>query len=128
MSGTPMTKLRCLVIAGCLGLSVMGCGDGDEDHGAAGGALTAPTEAKVVPVPGPALHVTWKDTATEHHFSIERKEGSGAFAEIGTALQNALAYHDADVVSGKTYTYRIAAANESLEKGPFSPEVSATVP
>jgi hypothetical protein len=124
-----MTKLRSLLIAGCLSLSVMGCGGGDDDDGTAhGGALTAPTEAKVVPLPGPALHVTWKDTATEHHFSIERKEGAGAFAEIGTALQNAMAYHDADVVSGKTYTYRIAGSKENLEKGPFSPEVSATVP
>ena len=64
---------------------------------------------------GPAVHLTWKDTSSaEHHFSIERKTGSGAFAEIATELLNKDAHHDANVQSGMTYTYRVAAVKESL--------------
>jgi hypothetical protein len=121
-----MNGLRTCLLASCLALAVGSCG-GDDDHGG-GGALTAPPELMAVPVAGPAMHVTWKDIADEHHYSVERKEGSGAFTEVSTTLLNVTQYHDASVESGKTYTYRVAGAHSDLTKGPFSAEVTATIP
>jgi hypothetical protein len=114
---------RSVILAGLLGALAISCG-GSED----GGGLTAPTDVKAMPVAGPAVHVTWKDTATEHHFSIERKEGAGDFKEIGTELLNITAHHDANVDAGKSYTYRLASVAASGEKSAYSAEVTATVP
>jgi hypothetical protein len=130
MSCTPTTKLRALLMAGCLGLSVMACGGGDDDHGG-DGALTAPAEPKAMLVAGPAVHLTWKDIATEHHYTVERKVGTGNFVEFDTTLINTTQYHDANKgepwVPG-LYTYRIAGSGADGTKGPYSAEVSATVP
>jgi len=114
--------LRGLALAAVFGPLSMSCGGGDD------GGLTAPTNVKAVPVAGPAVHVTWTDTATEHHFSIERKEGAGAFKEVGTELLNITAHHDATVESGKTYTYRLASVAMNGDKSAYSAEVTATVP
>jgi hypothetical protein len=121
-----MNGLRTCLLASCLALAVGSCG-GDDSHGA-GDTLTAPGELKAVPVAGPAMHVTWKDIASEHHYSVERKEGSGQFTEVSTTLLNVTQYHDANVESGKTYTYRVAGAHSDLMKGPFSTEVTAAIP
>lgn len=114
---------RSFVLAGILGALAISCGGSDD-----AGGLTPPTDVKAMPQAGPAVHVTWKDTATEHHFSIERKEGTGAFKEIGTELINITAHHDAAVDSGKTYTYRLASVAASGDKSAYSAEATATVP
>lgn len=115
---------RGLILTGLLGGALAGsCGGGE-----GGAQLTAPTDVKAMPVAGPAVHVTWKDTASEHHYSVERKQGSEAFKEIGTELLNITAHHDANVESGKTYTYRIASMGAGSEKSAYSAEVSAAVP
>jgi hypothetical protein len=121
-----MNGLRTCLLAGCLALAVGSCG-GDDAHGG-GDTLTAPAELRAVPVAGPAMHVTWKDIASEHHFSVERKEGSGQYVEVTTTLLNVTQYHDVDVTPGKSYTYRVAGAHSDLTKGPFSAEVTATIP
>lgn len=128
MKLTLKNALRISVLAGCLTGAVVGCGGGDDDTSGGGGALVAPNELKAVILAGPAVHLTWKDTPGEHHYSIERKEGDGTFTEISTTVLNVTQYHDANVTAGKTYTYRVAGSKETLEKGAFSAEVSATVP
>lgn len=116
--------LRGFTIAAFFGALSMSCGGGDE-----GGELTAPADLKANLLAGPAVHLTWKDTSSaEHHFSIERKTGAGAFAEIATELLNTTAHHDATVESGMTYTYRVAAAMDDGEKSPYSAEATVTVP
>jgi hypothetical protein len=120
-----MNGLRTFLLVSCLAAAVGSCG-GDDEHG--GGGLTAPAELKAAPVAGPAMHVTWKDIASEHHYSVERKEGSGQFVEVTTTLLNVTQYHDVDVQSGKSYTYRVAGAHSDLMKGPLSAEVTATIP
>ena len=121
---------RTCLVAVLFGLNALSCGGDSSENPAGGGgtaeALVAPADLKVMPVAGPALHVTWKDTASEHHFSIERKSGDGQFVEVGTEQINITAYHDANVTAGTAYTYRVAAAKASGEKGPYSSEVSAT--
>ena len=127
-----MTRFRLTVLAGCMSLAVAGvsCGGGD-DGGGGDGALTAPTELTAMVVAGPAVHLTWKDIASEHHFTVERKQGAGAFMEIDTTLMNKPEYHDANkgnaFVSGP-YTYRIAGSKADGTKGPYSSEATVTLP
>jgi hypothetical protein len=115
-----LLKISCL--AAVLGLASSSCGG---DH--AGDMLTAPAEVKAMVLAGPAVHLTWKDTASEHHYSIQRKGSTGDFMEIGTEEINKTAYHDAAVMTG-TYSYRVAAAKHDGTLGPFSEVVTATVP
>jgi len=114
-------KVACL--AAVMGMASPSCGG---DH-AGDGMLTAPTDVKAVILAGPAVHLTWKDTASEHHYSIQRKGSTGDFMEIGTEEINMMAYHDAAVMTG-TYSYRVAGAKHDGTLGPFSEVVTATVP
>ena len=61
-------------------------------------------------------HLTWKDKSNnEASFMIERKEGSGAFAELITVPFDTTAHHDAPLTAGKTYVYRVMAMPKSGE-------------
>ena len=107
----------------------VGCG-GDGDDGGQGGALPAPTEFTTEVLPGPAVHLKWKDIDNENHYMIQRKEGAGAWGDLAKEEFSAVPYveyHDAAVEAGKTYTYRVAAADKDSKLGPYSAEVSATV-
>jgi hypothetical protein len=125
MRPTLCSYLKACAFVAFAGVSTLGCGG---DDSSSPGGLVAPTELKAMVLPGPAVHLTWKDSPTEHHYSIERKTGAGAFMEISTEAINILAHHDATVTAGTTYTYRIAGATASNEKSPYSNEVTATVP
>ena len=78
-------------------------------------------------LPGPAVHLTWKDTASEHHYLIQRKAGAGTWEDLSTTTFDVTQYHDAAVEAGKSYAYRIAGADKDSKVGPFSAEVGATV-
>ena len=120
---TRQPLLRVTLFAALVGLATVNCGKSDESES---GELVAPTELAAKVLPGPAVHLTWRDTPSEHHYSIERKSGAEAFKEVGTEVFNTTAYHDANVVPGTTYTYRIAGVKMTLEKGPYSSEVTIT--
>lgn len=114
--------LKLSALTAVLAVGSFSCG---EDHGS--GMLTAPTGVNAMVLAGPAVHLTWQDTANEHHYSIERKDGTGEFREISTKEINMTVYHDADVKTGM-YSYRIAGASHDGTKGPYSAVVTAMVP
>ena len=60
-------------------------------------------------------HLTWKDNSdNEASFMIERKVGSGAFAELITVPFDTTAHHDAGpLTAGTTYVYRVMAMPKS---------------
>jgi hypothetical protein len=115
-----------LLVCAIGGTAVVGCGGDSNDSG--DGTLAAPVELKAEVVPGPAVHVTWKDIANEHHYVVERKAPSdSAFKDLGTTVFNVLQYHDADVEVGKSYVYRVAGGKADNTKGPYSAEVTTAV-
>ena len=69
----------------------------------------APSDLKVMELTGGG-HLTWKDNSdNEAQFMIERKVGTGAFAVLATLPFNTTQYHDAPLVAGTTYGYRVMA-------------------
>lgn len=126
MQSRVRTIIRTSMFAFVIGVGATSCGGDDSDD--AGGPLVAPTNFKAEVLVGPAVHLTWTDTPSEHHYVIEKKVGTGAFKAIEPVLNfNIVQYHDAEVTTG-TYTYRIAGGGKTGMQGPYSPEVTAVVP
>jgi hypothetical protein len=89
-------------------------------HESHSGGPNPPSDLKVEPLSGGA-HVTWQDnSADETEFMIERKEGGGSFATLGTVPFNTTAYHDGTVQAGTTYTYRVSAMRGTEHSAPSS--------
>jgi hypothetical protein len=119
---TTMKTLQMFAFAGLLGIGSLSCG-GEED--ADGGIPAAPTDLMAGDMPG-AVHVTWKDNATnEHHFLLERKTAGGEFQALTpNPNPNASQFHDTVAVG--TYTYRIAAVNAKGDKSAYSNEATGS--
>ncbi|HEX7860840.1 MAG TPA: fibronectin type III domain-containing protein [Verrucomicrobiae bacterium] len=71
-----------------------------------------------------AVNLTWNDVANESGYSIERRTGSGQWAQIATPAANATSYSDSGLTPATTYTYRIRALS-AVGNSPFSSEVQA---
>ncbi|MFQ5628227.1 MAG: phytase [bacterium] len=73
------------------------------------------------------IDLSWIDgSINEDVFLIERHEGDGSFAEIAQMGANVAAFADSGLSSGKTYTYRVRAANTGGTSA-YSNEASATL-
>ncbi len=75
---------------------------------------------------GWSVDLQWQDNSTnETGFVLERREGSGEFAELQAFGSNATAFHDGTTQPGLTYTYRVRSFNAS---GPsdWTPEATLT--
>lgn len=111
------------IVLGAL-LAVAACG------GSGAGAPTPPSNLTVVESAGGA-HLTWTDNSTnEAQFIVERKTGTGNFAQLATVPFNTALYHDAAVTSGTMYVYRVVAMGEGGHSAHSAPtnEVPFTAP
>ena len=98
----------------------LGCGGG----GGTGSGPAAPSSLTAAPMGG-GVHLTWKDNSTdEDGFDIERKEGGTAFSLLFSVPFDSALYHDADVLPGRTYTYRVR-ARRGEDMSAYSNEASA---
>ena len=91
-------------------------------------ASTVPSapSALVTSLTGGTISLRWTDnSAVESAFRIERKSGSGAFAEIATVGANVTSAIDAPV--NDTYTYRVRASNAAGFSG-YTNESTITLP
>lgn len=90
-----------------------------------------PSDLKVMELTGGA-HVTWKDNSdNEAQFMVERKVGTGAFAILATLPFNSTQFHDAPIMTGVTYVYRVMAMGKDgghEGKNEYSNEVAFTLP
>lgn len=72
------------------------------------------------------ITLRWSDPSTnERGFRIERKIGTGDWAQIGQARANVTRYANTGLAAGTTFTYRVLAHNTSGVSG-YSNEASAT--
>jgi len=77
------------------------------------GASDAPSQLRAGPLGG-GVHLTWRDNSqAEQRFEIERKEPGASFALLDTVPFDTALYHDANVMSGVEYTYRVRAKLQS---------------
>jgi hypothetical protein len=101
------------------------CG-GDDDSGST--AVNPPSDLKVEPLEGGA-HITWKDNSdNESQFMIDRKTASVDWMTIGMVPFNTTQYHDASIMAGMTYMYRVMAMPKSGGDGTYSGEVTFMAP
>lgn len=103
-------------------LSAAGCGSSNDESGTTE-SLKAPTNLKAEPLDG-ATHLTWTDNSNEAEFMIERKSGSSDWTTIGTVPFDTTQYHDANLDSTMTYTYRVMPMGKDGQHGPASSEAS----
>lgn len=72
----------------------------------------APTDAVAILEPGPQVRITWRDNSrNEAFFLVERSEDGQAFRLIAQLGANAASHVDPAVSTGRSYQYRVAAAN-----------------
>jgi subtilisin family serine protease len=103
----------------------------------AGTSAPGSTQPATVPV-GPSgltavqsgksqVKLAWSDrSANESGFRVDRKQGSGAWATIGSTGTGVTGFTDGGVQAGVTYWYRVSAYN-SAGSSAFSNEATATV-
>lgn len=76
----------------------------------------------------PNLILNWTDNSSnETGFIIERRVGSGAYAQIGTVTENITTFNDPDTETGQSYTYRVCAYN-SVGNSPYSNDNTMVMP
>jgi hypothetical protein len=77
-----------------------------------GSTPSAPGTLAAAPLSAGQVRLQWRESSTnESGFRIERKEGAGAYREIGTVPANTTTYTDGGLTAGTVYTYRVRAYN-----------------
>lgn len=95
---------------------------------ASSGAPTAPSSLIGTTLSCSKVQIDWTDNSdNETGFKIERKEGTGAYSQIGIVQANVTSFTDTTVSASKTYTYRIKAYN-GFGDSSYSLELPVTTP
>ena len=98
------------------------------DRGILQAILTAPTNLRVSMPDFTTALLEWNDNSNnEQGFKIERKIGSGAFAQIGTVPANTTRFTHGNLSPNTTYTYRVRAFGALGDSGATN-EVTITTP
>lgn len=85
----------------------------------------SPTNLLAQAISKSEISLTWKDNSdNEDGFIIERKEEGGVYVTITTLPKDSIKYTDKNLVSDKTYYYRIKSYN-SFGESNYSNEISA---
>ncbi len=106
---------------------------------APGGEPSAPNILGIR-IDGQGLNVTWEPPTDDGGFpikfyTIQRKDESGVFQNLGTKPGEATSYLDLSVLEGNSYTYRVIAVNDKGPSGssnerifdlPVSPEAPSS--
>jgi oligosaccharide reducing-end xylanase len=91
-----------------------------------GAVPTAPSSLAASATSSSQINLTWVDNSNnETGFSIERKTGTGAFAQVTTVGAGITAYNDTGLTASTAYTYRVRAYNTN-GNSVYSNEISAT--
>ena len=72
--------------------------------------LASPTSLTATAIGSGSILLNWTDNAAnEEGFSIERRNGTGAYAVVATTSANVISYEDPGLTVGMTYQYRVRA-------------------
>jgi predicted phage tail protein len=86
----------------------------------------APSDLIATPISSSQINLSWQDNSDdETGFKIERKTGSGSYAQIATAGAGVTSYSDSGLSTSTTYYYRVRAYN-TVGNSDYSNEASAT--
>ncbi len=90
--------------------------------------LRAPVTLKADTTTTKTVKLTWRDyTYGEIGFSIEKKESSGAWTQVGRAKANATAFKVGELVPGTYYTFRVRAVGRQDGALVYSDSAEITV-
>jgi hypothetical protein len=88
----------------------------------------APTNLATTVIASNQIDLTWTDNSNnEDGYKIERKTGTGIYAEIASLGSNASSYSNINLTASTSYTYRVYGYN-TLGNSAYSNESSATTP
>lgn len=93
-------------------------------------SLAAPTNLTATTASSSTISLAWTDkSSNETGFSIERKTGSGSYAEIAKLAANAVTYSDSGLSAGTAYTYRVKAIGngDNIHNSGYSTEASTVL-
>jgi hypothetical protein len=89
-------------------------------------APAAPSNLTATANSSTQITLTWSDnSADETAFKIERRTGSGSYAEVASTGSNVTSYVDASLTASTSYTYRARAVN-TVGPSAYSNEASGT--
>ncbi len=91
-------------------------------------AVTAPSGLSATTISATQINLAWTDNSNnETGFKIERKTGTGAYAQIATVGANVTTYSNTTgLVANTTYTYRVRAYLGTTLNSAYCNEASAT--
>ena len=118
-------KLKNFFFALSLLFLVIGCSSNNES--ATVPAPNAPSNLTGSVVAG-QIALNWTDNSTnETGFKIERRTGTGNYAQIGSVSSNILNYTDATASIGVSFTYRVYSFNATGNSTNYSNEFTLSV-
>ncbi len=87
----------------------------------------SPTELTATVISTTQVNLSWTDKSTnETGFKVQRKTGSGAYADIATVNKDITTYSDNGLTPATTYTYRVYAYNSTGASLSYTNEVTVT--
>ena len=86
----------------------------------------APTTLTATAASTSQINLSWTDNSTnETGFKVQRKTGTGAYADIATVNKDVTAYADKGLTPSTTYTYRVYAYNTGGNSLTYTNEATA---
>jgi hypothetical protein len=87
----------------------------------------SPAELTATVISTTQVNLSWTDKSTnETGFKVQRKTGSGAYADIATVNKDITTYSDNGLTPNTTYTYRVYAYNSTGASLSYTNEVTVT--
>jgi uncharacterized protein (TIGR02145 family) len=102
--------------------------DGNDNGGDPTSVPVPPKDLTAALVSITQIDLTWTDNSNnEDGFKIQRKTGSGNFADIGSVGRDVTKYSDKNLILNTTYTYRVYSYNQLGFADSYTNEVTVTV-
>ncbi len=124
-----MKKIKLLLSVALSLLFLIGCSTSNDSNSNSGSQAVpvAPTNLTGVVISPTEISLSWTDNSTnETSFIIERKTGTGVYAQIGTTNKDITTYSDTGLTPATTYTYRVSAINAAGSSPTYTNELTLT--